>query len=71
MPKSSATQSRHLISIDQAATYANVHPMTIRRWIAAGRVPAYRVGPKLLRVDLNELEAMASPIPAGAHRAAS
>jgi hypothetical protein len=36
---------------------------TLRRYIAHGRLTGYRVGPRLIKVDLNELDAMASPIP--------
>ena len=54
---------RSLVNIAKAAEYADVHPMTMRRWISAGRVRAYRVGPRLLKVDLNELDAMFRPIP--------
>lgn len=63
---------RSLVSIAKAADYADVHPMTMRRWISAGRIKAYRLGPRSLRVDLNELDAMLRPIPtAGGHREAS
>ncbi len=64
MAKSPTAASRRLVGINQASEYANVHPITIRRWIAAGRLPAYRVGPRLLKIDLNELEATVRPIPA-------
>jgi excisionase family DNA binding protein len=57
------TAARRLVGIHQAAEYADVHPITLRRWISAGRLPAYRVGPRLLKVDLNELEAMLHRIP--------
>lgn len=57
------TTSRRLVGITEASDYADVHPITIRRWIAAGRLPAYRVGPRLLKVDLNELEQSLQPIP--------
>lgn len=60
--------SRKLINIHAAAEYADVHPMTVRRWISAGRVPAYRVGPRLVKVDLNELDAMLRPIATGGDR---
>jgi len=30
---------------------------TVRRWIASGKITAYRVGPRLIRVDLEEIEA--------------
>lgn len=64
MHRTTTNAPRRLVKIAQAAEYADVHPLTIRRWIAAGRIPGYRLGPKLLKVDLNELEAMLEPIPA-------
>lgn len=47
---------RRYISVDDAATYLGVGVRTVRRWIADGKLPAYRVGGYLLRVDLNELD---------------
>jgi excisionase family DNA binding protein len=44
-----------------AAELCHVHPNTIRRWIAEGRLPAYRVGPRRLRVDLADVEALIVP----------
>lgn len=58
-----ARTSRRLVGINQASEYADVNPKTIRRWVSAGHVPAYRVGPRLLKIDLNELDAMLRPIP--------
>ena len=37
----------------------------MRRWIAAGAVPGYRAG-RLIKVDLNDLDAALRPIPAAA-----
>ena len=54
---------RRLDSIEHAADYLGVSTKTIRRYIAAGRVAGYRTGPRLIRVDLNELDAMLRPIP--------
>jgi excisionase family DNA binding protein len=48
---------RRLSSINGAAESANVSTKTIRRWIAEGRITGYRVGPRLIKVDLDELEA--------------
>ena len=53
---------RRLVSIAVAADEFDVHTCTIRRWIAAGRITAYRVGPRLIKVDLNELDAILQPI---------
>lgn len=63
--------TRRLASINQAAEYAGVCSRTIRRNISAGRLTGYRMGPRLIRVDLNELDSMLRPIPtAGGHDAA-
>jgi excisionase family DNA binding protein len=43
-------------TIAVAATYIAVNERTIRRWISSGQVSAKRVGPKLIRVDLNSLD---------------
>jgi excisionase family DNA binding protein len=69
--KNATAATRRLVGINQAAEYADVHPITIRRWISAGRVPAYRAGPRLLKIDLNELDAMLRPVPVGGLDAAS
>ena len=68
MHKSTTTLRRHLVSIGQAAEYADVHPMTMRRWISAGRIRAYRVGPRLVKVDIADLDAMLRPIPTAGNR---
>lgn len=54
-----------LTSIAKAAECADVSPRTIRRWIASGRLPGYRVGPRLLKVSLDDVEQLAQQIPAG------
>jgi len=35
----------------------DVDPKTVRRWIASGLVTGYRVGDRLVKLDLNEVEA--------------
>ena len=42
-------------SIRQAAEYHGVDQKTIRRWIAKGRLSAHRVGPRLIRLDRDEV----------------
>lgn len=66
------TLQRQLVSIATAAEHGGCHPKTIRRRIADGSLTGYRMGPRLIRVDLNELDALLSPIPTagGAHDAA-
>lgn len=58
------TRRKNLGSIEEGAEYVGVSPITVRRWIAAGRITGYRAGPKILRIDLDELDAMLVPIPA-------
>jgi excisionase family DNA binding protein len=52
-----------IAAIETAATLAGCSPRTIRRYISQGRLSGYRMGPRLIRVDLAEIEALLSPIP--------
>lgn len=53
-----------LVSLAAGAAFADVSVRTLRRYIAQGRLTGYRIGPRLVKVDLNELEHLAEPIPA-------
>jgi excisionase family DNA binding protein len=55
---------RKLIDVNTAAAHAAVSTRTIRRWIADGRLRGYRTGPKLVRVDKDDLDRTIRPIPA-------
>jgi len=58
------------MSIADAAERLDCTPRTIRRYISTGTLRGYRVGPRLIRVDLAELDALLCPIPtAGGHDA--
>lgn len=48
--------TRRLVSVDDAAAQLNVSTKTIRRRIADGQLTAYRLGPRLIRVDMDEAE---------------
>jgi len=52
-----------LATIAEAAEQARCNPRTIRRRIADGSLTGYRMGPRLIRVDLGELDALLRPIP--------
>lgn len=54
-------QRRHP-GLIEAAEMAGVHKATMRRWIIEGRVRGYRVGPRLIKVDIDDLEALLKPI---------
>jgi excisionase family DNA binding protein len=59
---SKAPNSQRLGSLNAAAEYAGVHVKTVRRWISEGRLTGYRLGPRLIKVDLDQLDAMLRPI---------
>jgi excisionase family DNA binding protein len=58
-----STASPRFAPLDHAATSLGCSIKTVRRYIADGRLTGYRMGPRLLRVDMNEVEALLSPIP--------
>lgn len=64
-PRPRPVAGRRLASIDDAAAYLACSPKTIRRFISAGRLTGYRAGPRILRVDLNEVDAALVPVPVG------
>jgi excisionase family DNA binding protein len=51
-----APSLEHLFSAQEMATALGVSVRTLRRWIAAGRVPCRRIGrqPKFTRADYDE-----------------
>lgn len=64
MAREQATQSRRqLVAIRDAADYAGVCEKTIRRRISDGSLTGYRLGSRLIRVDLNELDKFMRVIP--------
>jgi excisionase family DNA binding protein len=53
-----------LETLAEAAARHGVTTKTIRRRIADGTIPAYRSGPRLIRVDPDDVDsALLSPIP--------
>lgn len=57
---------RRLVTVSQAADYVMVHPATIRRRIASGEITGYRLGSRVIRVDLDELGQLLKRTGAGA-----
>jgi excisionase family DNA binding protein len=62
VPKNTARErisvgGRRYAKVEQAAEYLNVNPATIRTMLADGRLTAYAMGRRVLRVDLNEIDA--------------
>jgi excisionase family DNA binding protein len=52
---------RRFAKMKDAADYLDVTERTIRQMIADGRLTGYRSGSRLVRVDLNELDAAMRP----------
>jgi len=49
---------RNWATREQAADHLGVHPNTIDRWRTDGLITGYKVGPRLVRYDLNEIDAV-------------
>ena len=62
MPRSA--RPRRLVRTAEAAEHAQLCTRTLYRYIADGRLTAYRQGPKLIMIDLDELDRLVRPIPA-------
>lgn len=54
---------RRYLTLSDAAEWLSLDEKTLRRWISQGRLTAYRVGPKLIRLDADEIENMIRVVP--------
>jgi excisionase family DNA binding protein len=59
----SVAPARRFASIAAATDYADVSSKTIRRYIDDGRLTGYRIGPRLVKVDLADLDVLVQRIP--------
>ncbi|WP_153395789.1 helix-turn-helix domain-containing protein [Ornithinicoccus halotolerans] len=50
-------------SINDAADRLGVHHQTVRRWVSAGRLEAVRFGPRVLRVRVEDVDRLGTPLP--------
>jgi excisionase family DNA binding protein len=55
------TTTRRFVTVKYGAEVAGTHTKTIHRWIDSGLLPAYKVGPRIVRIDLDELLALFQP----------
>ncbi|MEX1254092.1 MAG: helix-turn-helix domain-containing protein [Dehalococcoidia bacterium] len=60
-PSQEASQERAYYTVAEAASVLNVSRTTIWRWIDAGRLTAYRVGPRTIRIAREQLDALIGP----------
>jgi excisionase family DNA binding protein len=43
-------------SLKEAEDYSGIPAPTLRRWISDGWLPAWRLGPRRIQVDLNDID---------------
>ena len=58
-----STARRNLATTQQTAEHLAVDERTVRRYIAAGTITGYRLGQRLVRVDLDEVDRTLRVIP--------
>lgn len=51
------------LTILEAAAHCGVSDRTIRTWISSGILPAYRYGPRVVRIDPSDLNDLGQRIP--------
>lgn len=59
----SPARRRPYESVAKAAARVGVSTKTVRRWIASGQLTGYRMGPRLLRLDPDDVDRMLTLIP--------
>jgi len=69
MATAAKPQRQPRMSVAEAADHHCCSERTIRRAIRDGRLRAYRVGPRLIRIDPADLDRMARLIPAAGNGA--
>ena len=57
------TKTRHWLTQAEAADYLGITDRTGRNLIAAGDLPAYRLGKRMMRINADDLDAMLRRIP--------
>jgi excisionase family DNA binding protein len=56
---------RSYYTVGEAARILRVNPSTVWRWIESEKLPAYRVGPRTIRIRHKDLEALLQPARTG------
>lgn len=44
-----------LVTLQEAGERVGVHHRTVRRWVTTGRIRGWRLGPRLMRVQMSEV----------------
>lgn len=58
-----STKPGAFISLSQAADMLNISVPTLRRRIAAGELPAFRSGRRIIRIRVSDLEKLLRRVP--------
>lgn len=56
------------ITAADARDRLNITDKTLRRYVATGKIPAYRMGGRLLRFKPEDIDALMEPVPAASTR---
>ncbi len=62
-----STKPGAFISLSAAADILGISVHTLRRRIAAGELPAFRTGRRIIRVRVSDLEDLLKRIPSASH----
>ena len=60
-PLSNKSVGRRWATITEVADYLGVHPVTVKHMISDGRITAYRLGARICRIDLDEVDSSFQP----------
>lgn len=64
-PFADGLSAGELLSIPDSARLIGAHPNTIRNLVASGKLPAYRIGPRLVRIRRSDLLSILTPYRGG------
>lgn len=71
MQSATASERTGYYTVAQAARALGVSPSTVWRWIDADKLPAYRVGPRAIRIRESDLQAAIRPARRGKRQLAA
>jgi excisionase family DNA binding protein len=57
LPHVSPPESEHLWTVEEVAEYLRVQPETVRAKARKGEFPAYKIGKRIWRFDIKEINA--------------
>jgi excisionase family DNA binding protein len=66
--RQTAVPADHFLSVAESAAYLGVTPMSIRNMLRDGRLTAYTLGPRVVRIRLSDIDSALQPY-GGVHAA--